>query len=74
MSGYVDLKHLNEHNRGRCGNTHRALPALVAQLRARVAQGEDAEAVLDDFGIKKPSLRALYLDGLPSADASGGTP
>ena len=37
------------------------LMALVAQLKARAAQGEDPETVLDDVGLKQPQVRAKYL-------------
>lgn len=41
--------------------TLRPLVTLLAQLRHRVAAGEDAGAVLDDLQVRRPDLRRAYL-------------
>lgn len=43
------------------GAGYSLLPAILAQLRYRVTQGEAPEAVLDSIGIRRPSKRARYV-------------
>ena len=52
--------------RGRA-NAHRPLPAVLAQLRNRVAAGEDAEALLTELHVFQGALRRKYLERLIDA-------
>jgi len=38
--------------------------AVLAQLRYRVARGEDADAVLDELQVSRGARRQMYLDAL----------
>lgn len=67
----VDLRDLDAHNRGRRRvKSTRPLRRLVEVLRNRVARGEDAEAVVADFGIRDPLLRSRYLATLSTHPAA----
>ena len=61
---WSDDARLREYAARARASARKTNPTLLAQLRHRVAQGEDADAVLDELQVGKGRFRRMYHEAL----------